>query len=224
MKSSNTPAKELTMKIKVSIADDHPIVLTGLEKILKGHPLVELCNISRNGESLLNNLELQVPDVLLLDIQMPGKQGDELAKIISAKYPAVSILVLTNMDQAFHVRNMFMNGAMGYLLKSTDQYTLIEAIETVSRGNQYVDPALRDQMLHELLDTKKRTSSLPTLTKREKEVLELIAEEMTSPQIAKKLFISLSTVENHRLNLLFKLGVKNAVGLVRKAIQFGLIR
>jgi DNA-binding NarL/FixJ family response regulator len=212
------------MKIKVSIADDHPIVLSGLEKMLKEHPLLELCGAFRSGDALLQGLQLVQPDVLLLDIQMPGKQGDELARIISETYPQIALLVLTNMDQAFHVRNMFMHGARGYLLKNADQYVLVEAIETVNRGRQYIDASLREQMLYEMLDTKHTHTSIPTLTKREQEVLELIAEEMTSQQIAKELYISLSTVENHRLNLFFKLGVKNAVGLIRKAIQFGLIK
>lgn len=211
------------MKIKVAIADDHPIVISGLEKLLDNHPLVTLIHSSKNGNALLNKLKLNTPDVLLLDIQMPGMQGDELAKIISAQFPLIAILVLTNMDQPFHVRNMFKNGAKGYLLKSADQYTLVEAIDTVYKGNQYIDISLRDQMLYEMLDIGK-TSNIPTLTKRELEILELIAAEMTSPQIAKKLFISLSTVENHRLNLFFKLNVKNAVGLVRKGVQMGLIK
>src|ERR1700744_1339718 len=90
------------MKIKVSIADDHSITINGIEKMLKDHPLIELCSIANNGDELLQILHLQQPNVLLLDIQMPGKQGDELAKTISAEYPQIAILVLTNMDMLFH--------------------------------------------------------------------------------------------------------------------------
>ncbi|MCX2430390.1 response regulator transcription factor [Pedobacter sp. GR22-10] len=165
----------------------------------------------------------KLPDVLLLDIQMPGMQGDELAQAITAKYPGVAILALTNMDMPFHVRNMFASGVKGYLLKSATKNILVSAIETVSRGQQYIDISLKEQLAFELVEGR-RSGMVPVLTQREKKILEMIAEEKTNPQIAGELFISLSTVENHRTNLFFKLGVKNAAGLVRKGIQMGLIR
>lgn len=211
------------MKIELAIADDHPIVINGLEKMLKYHALIDLVFTASNGEQLLGKLKSIQPDVLLLDIQMPGMQGDELCKIISEAYPAIAILILTNMDQTFHVRNMFMNGARGYLLKSASEMTLVEAITTVSRGQQYIDEALRSKMAYEMTDSR-RAKIKSMLTKREQKILELIAEEKTNEEIAKELFLSRSTVENHRLNLFFKLEVKNAAGLIRKAIQLGFIR
>jgi DNA-binding NarL/FixJ family response regulator len=193
--------------------------------MLLEYPQLELLAACRNEHELLQALEGGQPDVLLLDVQMQGKQGDELAAIVSQKYPDIAILVLSNLDQAFHVRNMFMSGAKGYVLKTAEPDCLMEAIETVYNGEQYLDPALKNRMLSDLvLDTRATEHAIPALTVREKEILELIAEEMTSQEIANKLFISLSAVENHRLNLLFKLNVKNAVGLVRKAIQLGMIR
>ncbi len=211
------------MTIKITIADDHHVVTEGLQRILEGHPKVTICDVCKNGSELMKSLEKQLPDVLLLDIQMPDKQGDELAKFISGQYPSVGILALTNLNQAFHIRNMFLNGARGYLLKSTDLFTLIEAIEAVHKGSQYVDPMLREQMHHEVSRIRTGETMVPVLTQREREILELIASEYTSAQIGKKLFLSLSTVENHRINIFFKLGVKNVAGLVRKAIQLGLI-
>jgi len=211
------------MKIKVCLLDDHPIVITGLKKILEAHPQIELTGAFQRGDALLRALESMRPDVLLLDIQMPGKQGDELAKLIMERYPQTAILVLTNMDQPFHVRNMFLNGVKGYLLKSAGEHTLIEAITTVHRGSQYIDNALREQMAHEIPDGRRAQNRLQ-LTTRERNILELVAAEMTNAEIAKKLYISLSTVETHRNNLFFKLGVKNSAGLVRKAIQLGLIK
>ncbi len=211
------------MKIKVSIADDHVIVTNGISMILKDHPLVELCFVAYNGHELLKNIKSNTPDVLLLDIQLPDKQGDELAAIISQNYPDVAIIALTNMDQTFHVRNMFRNGVKGYLLKSATTRTLIEAIETVMRGQQYIDIALREKMAFELVDAH-NPRSMPTLSKRERQVLEFIADEKTSAEIAHILNLSQSTVENHRVSLFFKFSVKNAAGLVRKAIQLGLIQ
>ncbi len=211
------------MKIKVSITDDHMIVTNGISMILKDHPLVELCFVAHSGQELLKNMKRQSPDVLLLDIQLPDKQGDELAGIISHDYPDVAIIVLTNMDQTFHVRSMFRNGVKGYLLKSATTRTLIEAIETVMRGKQYIDTALREKMAFELVDVHS-ARSMPTLSKRERQVLEFIADEKTSSEIAQILNLSQSTVENHRVSLFFKFSVKNVAGLVRKAIQLGLIQ
>src|SRR5690606_1234415 len=105
------------MKIKVAIADDHQIVLSGIEKLLTDHEHIELLFTAADGKELLQNMQQQQPDVLLLDIQMPGMSGNELARIITADFPVVQVIALTNMDQAFHVRNMFRNGAKGYLLK-----------------------------------------------------------------------------------------------------------
>lgn len=211
------------MKIKVAIVDDHLIVVNGVKAMLLQHPLIELAGIYNNGKKLLEGLSQSQPDVLLLDIQLPDMQGDELAKILSDRYPAIGILVLTNMDQVFYVRNMFMNGVKGYLLKSADSITLAEAITAVNRGQQYLDSNMREQMAYEMLDARKAQTK-PMLTKREQKILELISEEKTNAEISKELFVSISTVETHRLNLFFKLGVKNSAGLVRKGIQMGLIR
>lgn len=211
------------MKIRVSITDDHLIVANGVSTMLKEHPLIELIGVCTSGKQLLEHLAGEQPDVLLLDIQLPDMQGDELARLITEKYPAVAILVLTNMDQVFYVRNMFMNGVKGYLLKSADTHTLVEAITAVYRGQQYLDSNMQQQMAYELLDARK-AQVIPKLTKREQKILELIAAEMTNIEIAKELYLSISTVETHRLNLFFKLGVKNAAGLVRKGIQMGLIK
>lgn len=209
------------MKLSVHIADDHVITTSGIERMLQDHPLIAIDGIYHNGQSLLKGLETRQPDVLLLDIQMPGMQGDELAKTITEKYPAIVILVLTNMDLPFYVRNMFASGVKGYLLKSASKNTLVEAIETVNRSQTYIDRALRP-LVNELIGSKRKPDML-TLTKREQHILEMVAGEKTNQQISKELFISLRTVENHRTNLFLKLGVKNVAGLVRKGIQMGLI-
>lgn len=210
------------MKLKVGLADDHAIVIQGVISLLKNHPLIELCHTASSGNELLANMKKEVADILLLDIHLPDIQGDDLAKSISETYPQTRIIALTNMDQTFYVRNMFMNGVKGYLLKSAGKEALVEAIETVNRGKQYIDQHLREQMAYEMLDLH-HSQSRPMLTKREKQILDLIANEKTNAEISKILNVSISTVENHRLNLFFKLGVKNVAGLVRKAIQLALI-
>ncbi len=210
------------MKIKVAIADDHMIMIKGIEKILHQHVVVELCGTYLNGAALLNGLKEHQPDVLLLDIQMPDMPGDELARIISHQYPDTAILALTNMDMAFHVRTMLHNGARGYLLKSVDDHTLVQAITALSQGKTFIDKTIKEKMKGE--EAEAFSLNMGTLSKREKEILELIAREMTTPQIASSLFISESTVESHRNNMFYKMGVKNAAGLVMKAVQLGLIK
>ncbi len=209
------------MNINLTIADDHPVVLHGIQRMLQDAAHIRVFDICYNGGDLLLCLKKQQPDVLLIDIQMPGKNGDELAKIINEEYPRISILALTNMNQTFHVRNMLMSGALGYLLKSSDPHILLKAIETVYSGKQFIDPVMKEMMLEESIVV--RNVDTPALTLREKEMLELIVNEYTSQEIAEKLCLSNRTIENYRLNLQFKLGVKNTAGLVRKAIQLGLV-
>lgn len=205
--------------IKVAIADDHFIVLNGIQKILAGRDDIELVGTYNNGDVLLEALPTQQPDVLLLDIQMPGKSGIELAGIVSKKYPSVKIIALTNVDVLVQVKRMLKQGAMGYLLKDVDPDTLIKAIYTVHSGEQFIYEELKKQLLSNFT----AAPSEKMITRREKEILQLITEEFTNPEIADKLHISPHTVENHRNHLLQKLGVKNTAGLVKAAIEQGLI-
>lgn len=208
------------MSIKLIIVDDHPVVLKGLQQILSEYGQITLLDTCRSGEQLLKSIERQPPQVILMDIQMPEKNGFELTKIITKLYPQIAILVLTNIDLTFQARNILQQGAAGFLLKSAHPEILIEAIETVCSGKQYIDQEIKEKLLMEDI---KNNNPGSDLSRREKEILTLIAKEYTSIQIAQELYISQRTVENHRLNILFKLGVKNTAGLVKKAIQLGLI-
>ncbi|MEO7308813.1 MAG: response regulator transcription factor [Chitinophagaceae bacterium] len=205
--------------IKVAITDDQAIVVNGLQKILSGHDHITLIATYANGEEMELGLEKELPDVLLLDIQMPGKTGIELAGIINKKYPTVKIIALTNIDILIQVKKMLQQGCMGYLLKDTSPDTLILAIETVHGGQQFLYDDLQKQLINNIFDPK----SQPVITRREKEILALIVNEYTNQQIADTLFLSLRTVENHRNNLLQKLNVKNTAGLVKIALTEGLI-
>lgn len=205
--------------IKVAMADDHLIVLSGLEKMLTASPDIEVTGTYTNGDLLLAALAENQPDVLLLDIQMPGKSGIELAGMITKKYPAIKIIALTNVDVLVQVKRMLKQGTLGYLMKDVGPDILLAAITTVQMGEQYIDERLKKQLLSNF-------SAAPTdklITRREKEILQLITEEYTNPEIAAKLHISPHTVENHRNHLLQKLGAKNTAGLVKAAIEQGLI-
>lgn len=211
------------MKITIDIVDDHNVVISGIKNMLNDHDHIEVTNTYNTGAALIEGLKQQQPNVLLLDIQLPDITGDELTGIITTTYPDVQILIMTGFDTTYHVKNLLQKGARGYLLKNTAESTLIQAIETVAVGDQFIDPSLREQLLKDLLKDKKQVAGRPVLSRREKDVLTLIVEEHTSQEIADKLFLSLRTVENYRINLLQKLHVKNTAGLVKVALQMGLL-
>ncbi len=212
------------MKIRIAIADDHPLILRGLQNLLNNHADIEVSGIYENGSDLLASLAENTPDILLLDIQMPDKNGLELAGIISHQYPDIGIIALTNLDNQFYIKSMLNQGALGYILKNSNEETLIEAIKTVYNREPYLEPALRERAWRTMV---KAQHAPPegghSLTRREKEILQLIAKEYTSQEIADKLFLSLRTIETHRMNLMLKLGTKNMIGLVKAAIQMGLV-
>jgi len=184
---------------------------------------MELTGSYVNGAELLTGIKKIQPDVLLLDIHMPGQTGEELAEIITAQYPKIKMLALTNEDNVYYIKNMLRKGVTGYILKTTREEILLDAIRTVYRGEQYLEPSLKEKVIQDTLQAKKQVSANPLLSRREKEILRYIASDLTSQQIADKLFISKRTIDNHRLSLLLKLGVKNVAALVKKGIQMGLI-
>ncbi len=211
------------MKIKITIADDHPLVIKGLHNTLSNCKDMEIIASYRNGKELLDGFLQQQPDVLLLDINMPGQTGDEIAEIISEQYPKVKMLALTSLNSIYYLRNMLSKGVLGYILKTTEEEILLEAIRTVYKGEQFLEPVLKEKIIKDSLQLNRHSTSVPVLSRREKEVLRYIASDLTSQQIADKLFVSKRTIDSHRLSLLMKMDVKNVAALVKKAIQLGLI-
>ncbi len=212
-----------TYKIKIAIADDHPLVINGLRHILGNSSDMEIIGTYNNGDELLAGIAINEPDVLLLDVQMPGQTGDELAVIITGEYPMIKMIALTNLDNVYYIKTMMRSGVHGYILKTTREEILLEAIRTVYGGDQYLEPVLKEKVLVDALQAKKQGSAAPILSRREKEVLQYIAANLTSQQIADKLFVSKRTIDSHRLNLMLKLEVKNSAAMVKKALQMGLI-
>ncbi len=211
--------------IKVAITEDHQIVLDGLRTALGMQPDITVTGTYRNGQELFEGLKRQQPDVLLLDLQLPDKNGSELAPLVLQQYPSIRILILSGMESSPYIREMMQKGCNGYLLKSTtNQATLVHAIREVYAGELFLDAGLKEQLLREMLVTRRRANKInPRVTQREKEVLALIAKEFSNQEIADRLFISLRTVETHRYNLLQKLEVKNTAGLLRAAAEMGLL-
>lgn len=210
--------------IKIAITDDHPIVIDGLLNALHDTPGMEVVATYNNGAALLKGLQEQSIDILLLDLQLPDKNGAELVPIVLQQYPDIHILILSGVESSSYIKEMIQKGCKGYLLKSnTDRDKLITAIQEVYNGSVYLEPAIKEQLLHEMLIAKRKRDSInPKVTQRELEVLRLIMEELNNQEIADRLFISLRTVETHRYNLLQKLNAKNTAGLLRIARQMGI--
>ncbi len=210
--------------IKVIIADDHPMVVTGLQTMLKAKKHISVIGTCRDGRSLLRMLEKMQPDVLLLDLQLPDILGKDLAEKILREYPDIRIVILTSLEATHHVEDILEIGCVGYLLKAnTDHRRLIRAMEQAYANELFIDETLSELMLANVRKKKKAQEDAVTiLTRREKEVLDLIIKENKNQDIADKLHISIRTVECHRLSLLQKLKVKNTVGLVKKAVELRL--
>lgn len=200
------------MATKVFIVDDHYLVIEGIRSLLQYEKNLEWMGHAMNAASCLSFLKQQQPDVILMDISLPDKSGIELCKEVKEKYPSVFIIGLSTFNQQSFIQKMMDNNASGYVLKNATQQELVEAIETVMKGRIYMSDEI-SQVLRKHEDTD------IVLTRREKEVLGLIAEGMTNAEIAKKLFISTTTVDTHRKNLLEKLDAKNTASLVRIASQ-----
>jgi len=204
------------MATKVFIVDDHYMVVEGIRSLLQLEKTVDWVGHAMNAASCLAFLKQQLPDVILMDINLPDKSGIDLCKEVKEKYPSVFVIGLSTFNQQSFIAKMMENGASGYVLKNATQEELIEAIETAAKGKTF----LSDEAAQSL---QKMESTNIVLTRREKEVLELIADGLTNIEIGQKLFISAATVDTHRKNLLAKTEAKNTASLVRIATQLQLI-
>lgn len=206
------------MAVKVFITDDHYMVIEGIRSLLQHEKGIEWMGHATSGASCLAYLCQEQPDVILMDINLPDQSGIDLCKEVKQKYPSVFILGLSTFNQQSFIEKMLGNGASGYVLKNATQQELLDAINTVIKGKQYLsfDAALSFRKADDTNDT-------PVLTRREKEVLSLIAEGLTNNEIAQQLFISPATVDTHRKNLLAKFATKNTASLIRKAAQMQII-
>jgi DNA-binding NarL/FixJ family response regulator len=205
------------MPIKVFITDDHYMVIEGIRSLLQSEKKIEWMGHATNAASCMAFLREQQPEVLLLDINLPDKSGIDLCKEIKEKYPDICILGLSSFNQQSFIQKMIQNGASGYLLKNATQVEIIEAIEAVVHGDTFMSTEAAATM------RENKDAEIPVITRREKEVLQLIAEGLINKEIAEKLFISITTVDTHRNSLLSKFDVKNTANLIRLAAQYNLI-
>ena len=208
--------------IQVAITDDHTIVAEGIKTMLKTSKEIEIIQSFENLKATFENLSDTV-QVLLLDINLPDGNGIVACKTLLEKHQNLRIIALTNFEDSIFIKQILKNGAMGYLLKNTSKNELTQAIIDVNNGKRYLPKNINDILLNDSIGIENSNSFIPKLTIREKEILTLIVQEFITEEIAGKLFISKKTVESHRSNLIQKLGVKNVAGLVRVAIEKGLL-
>jgi DNA-binding NarL/FixJ family response regulator len=214
--------------LKLLIVDDHPMVRLGIKSLLEGVKEVALVDEAVDGEDALQKYNTKSYDIIIMDIKMPNKDGIETTKEIIKKNPYARIIALSMLDEQDFIIKMLQAGAKGYLLKNSSKEELLRALQAVSRGDNYFSHEVSSIMLSKFIQKEypakqKSPKSDVKLTKRETQIIKMIAEEMTNAEIAKKLNISVRTVDTHRRNLLQKLDVKNTAGLVRYAIQNNLL-
>lgn len=201
------------MSVRVFIVDDHYLVIEGIRSMLRNEPGIEWVGHAMNAESCLAFLKQNVPEVILMDINLPGMNGMDLCRQVKETYPSVFILGLSTFNQQAFIQKMMDNGASGYLLKNASREELIEGISAVIKGKTWLSAeAAKSLRVPEIPDS-------PVLTRREKEVLGLIGEGLTNNEIAERLFISINTVETHRKNLLQKFKARNIASLIKTAVH-----
>ncbi len=213
-------------KIKLLLADDHAVVRSGLRMLLDAQPDMEIVGEAENGHETIEKVLALQPDVVLMDIQMPGMNGIEATRKIKERAPETAVLALTMYEDDQYFFEMLKAGAAGYIPKRAAPDALVNAIRTVRRGEVFLYPSVAAYLVDEYLqrdDEPETETDLGDLTPREKEVLVLIAEGLSNAEIAEQLTISVKTVDRHRENIMRKLNIHNRIDLVKYALKKGIV-
>ncbi|MCK9617386.1 MAG: response regulator transcription factor [Lentimicrobiaceae bacterium] len=215
-------------KIRLLLVDDHRLMLDGLISLLEDEDCIEVVMGATSGMEALKIIETNTIDVLMADINMPEMSGVELTRIVREKFPDTKVLALSMYNDNIMISKMIEAGALGYVLKSTNISELMDAITTVASGKRFLSKDVQEVIMKGIYNTGSPISTIEPnvikLTPRETEILSLIAREYSNEQIAEKLFISERTVETHRKNIFVKTKQKTIVGLIKYAIENGLIQ
>ncbi|GBD11859.1 Transcriptional regulatory protein DegU [bacterium HR23] len=214
------------MAIRIVVVDDHTLVRRGIVSLLQAQPDMEVAGEAANGEEALRLIPSLRPDVVLMDIGMPGVDGLEATRRLRQLLPEVKVLILTVHDREDYLFQALRAGAAGYILKGADVADLLSAIRSVHQGGVYLYPTVTRRLLADYLQRVERgegKDQYDGLTERERQVLRLLAEGKTVPEIARLLTISPHTVQTHRDRIMEKLGLHNRAELIRYAIRKGLV-
>ncbi len=217
-------------KIRVLLADDHTILRQGIRALLQTQPDMEVVGEAVNGREALEMARLLKPLVTLMDISMPEMNGLEATRLIKQELPAIQIVILTMHDNEEYLLKILQAGATGYVLKQAADRELIEAVRAASRGDTYLYPRIARHLVSDYLRRvqaalpNEKDATYESLTAREREILQLIAEGHTNKEIAELLTLSIKTVENHRYSLMHKLNAHDRGEVIKYAIRMGLIQ
>ncbi len=211
--------------IHAFIADDHLMFRQGLKTLLEKTKEIVVVGEADTGQDTLKRVARLKPDIIILDVGMPGLNGIEVAKRIKKIHPVAKILFLSMHADVFFTMEALKAGALGYVLKEDSFTQLVEAIKIVNSGKIFLSPVLEEPVMKGLLQIARKSDeeSSRVLTEREKEILQLIAEGMTNQNIAESLCISVNTVDTHRKNIMNKLGIHSVAGLVKYAIKHKIV-
>ena len=213
-----------TTQIRVLLADDHKLVRAGIRSLLENLPEVEVVAEASDGREAIRLVEQNEPQIVLMDLAMPGLNGLEATRYLTRTFPEVRVLILSIYADEEHVYQALRAGAAGYLLKGAATEELELAIRSVGRGETYLSPPVSKPVIMEYIRrTNVGMTSREQLSPRQAQILKLIAEGMTTKQVAMELEISVKTVESHRAALMMRVGVRDVAGLVRYAVKVGLI-
>lgn len=215
-------------KKTVLIVDDHPLFREGLRSLLINHSRFEIIGEAGSAREGLEKARELKPDLVVMDISLPDKSGIEVTRSIRSFLGQTKVAIVSMHSKIDYVTGAFQAGATGYVVKESASERLIECLETVSRGEYFIDSSLSHKVVESLMRTGEKGTSVndagySALTPREQQVMRLLAEGFSTKQIAKKLFISPKTVENHRANIMGKLELHSTIELVRYAAKLGLI-
>ena len=214
--------------LDILIVDDHPLFREGLKTIVSRDEDFSVCAEAGSGQEGIDLAKAHQPDIVLVDISMPDKSGIQVIRELKTDLPQTRFVIISMHSEADYIVEAFRAGATGYIIKESAAGQLIQGLNTVAAGNLFLDSALSQEVVFKLLQTKSDAEDgqgdpYTTLTPREQEVMRMLAEGLNAKAVAEQLFISPKTVENHRTNLMKKLGLKSSVELVRYAARLGLI-
>jgi len=209
----------------IILADDHPVVRRGMQTLLESEADFSIVGVAADGLETVRLVERLKPDVLVLDLMMPGLSGLEALRIVHERSPKTRIVILSMYSTSAFVAQALQNGATGYVLKGCSEESLVRAVKEAAAGRRFLSPPVTEIAINAYIEQSKTGPFDPhdTLTPRQREVLQLVAEGKTNADIAARLNISRRTVENHRATLMQRLGLQNQAELIRHAIRHGLI-